>query len=274
MDNKNQCCSCCRQKLFPVLAAVLTIFLAVLVVSTAVGIQNKIKEGRYIGQDAISRNTITVSGTGKVYAKPDLALATFSITTEAKTVAQAMSENTEKMNAVIKFMKEQGVEDKDLKTTDFNIYPRYEYVKASIEIWPYPEGKRVLVGYEVIQSLEVKIRDMAKIGTIIQGATDEGANQVGNLQFTIDKQEEFKKQARAEAVKEAKEKARDLAAQLGVNLSKIINFNESGVSPFFDYYDFAQKEAVGLGGGSAPAPEIQTGENKIEITVQITYEIN
>jgi len=254
--------------LFTGLLIILAVFLLALTVSTIVGIQNKIKEGKYIGQEIETKNTITVSDKGEVYAKPDLALTDFSVITEKKTVAEAMSENAEKMNAVIDFIKEQGVEDKDLKTVNFNIYPRYEWYDT---IQFYPQGKRVLVGYEVQQSLEVKIRDMEKIGDIIQGATDAGANQVGDLQFTIDNPDELKKQARGQAIEKAKNKAEELASQLGVKLVRITNFSESGVIPY--YYGF--EKAVGMGGGEeAPAPEIETGENKIEITVSITYEIN
>ena len=130
------------------LIGLLNLFLIVLIISTAVGIQNQIKEGRYIGQEIEAKNTITVSDTGEIYAKPDLALISFSVKTEAKTVSEAMSENTKKMNAVIEFIKGEGVEEKDLKTTSFNIYPRYEWREVGIP--PYPStGKRVLVGYEV-----------------------------------------------------------------------------------------------------------------------------
>jgi len=258
-------CSC--HKVFNILAWALIIFLVVLIVSIAVGIQNKIKESKYIGQEIETKNTITVSDTAEVYAKPDLALTTFSVKTEKKTVAQAMTENTTKMNAIIDFMKKTGVEEKDLKTTSFNIYPRYDYIQSSI----YPSGQRVLVGYEITQSLQVKIRDLEKIGQIIQGATDAGANQIGDLQFTIDNEDEFKKQARAEAIKKAKDKAEEIADQLGIKLVRIVNFNESSQMPF--YYDYALSEKVGIGGGGE-VPQIETGENKIEVTISITYEIN
>lgn len=252
------------------LLLILNILFVVLIISVGVDVFNKIKESKYIGQDIELRNTIQVSGTGEIYAKPDLALTTFSVVTEAKTVSEAMQENTEKMNAVINFIKEEGVEDKDLKTTSFNIYPRYEWCDGASSVYPCPPGKRVLVGYEVNQSLQVKIRDMAKIGRIIEGATERGSNQVSGLQFTIDDQDELKNQARAQAISEAKEKAKTLAGQLGVSLVRIINFNESGVSPY--YYTYGLEEA-GKGGGEA-VPQIETGENKIQVNVTITYEIN
>ena len=258
-----------HKSLFPALLLVLVLLLTALFFSTVVDIQNKIKQGKYIGQEIETKNTITVSDKGEVYAKPDLALSVFSVKSEAKTVAKAMKENTEKMNSVIDFVKNQGVEEKDLKTINFNIYPRYEWQKA--ETYPYPEGRRVLVGYEVQQSLQVKIRNMEKIGDIIQGATDAGANQVNNLQFTIDNQDELKKQAREQAIEKAKTKAMELASQLDVNLVRITHFSEASVFPRY----YGLDKAVGMGlAEEAPSPQIETGENKIEVTVTITYEIN
>ena len=251
--------------LFTGLLIILTVFLLAVTIYTVVSVQNKIKEGRYIGQEIESRNTITVSDKSEVYARPDLGITTFSVVTEKKTVSEALNENTEKMNEIIDSMKEQGVEDQDLKTTSFNIYPRYDWYG---ETRFYPQGRRVLVGYEVRQSLEVKIRDLEKIGEIIQGATDAGANQVGDLQFTIDKEDEFKKQARGQAIEKAQAKAQELASQLGVRLVRIVNFSESGVFP--RYYAF--EETLGKGGDEAP--QIEVGENKIEVNVTITYEIN
>lgn len=228
-------------------ALVLGVFLVVITIGKVIDIKNKVQQ---------TGNTITVSGTGDVFAKPDLVLTTFSVVTEAKTVAEALSQNSEKMNGVINFIKSQGIEEKDLKTVNFNISPRYE--------WRNEGTKRVLVGYEVQQSLQIKIRVLEKIGAIIEGATVAGANQAGDLQFTIDKEDELKSQAREEAIKQAKEKAEELAGQLGIKLVKIISFSESG------YRDYAP---ISFGLEKAAAPKIETGENKIEVTVSIIYEI-
>lgn len=254
-----------------VFVAVSILFLISLIVWFGVGTINKLKEGRYIGQEIEVRNTITVSGTGEIFIKPDLAKVDFSVVTDKKTVAEAMAENTKSMNAVIDSVKKQGVADKDLKTTNFYIYPRYEWQKEVVcLVYPCPETKRVLVGYEITQTLEVKIRDMAKIGDIIQGATDAGANQAGDLQFTIENEDEFKKQAREEAITEAKAKAAELSSQLGVKLVRITSFNESGTTPVpMALYS----EAKGMG-GDTETPQIETGENKISVTISITYEID
>ena len=265
-----KCCSSKYKNLCKVFCVVLIALLVVLTISYGIGAWNKFKQGKYIGREIETQNTITVSSTSEVYAKPDLALVSFSVVNEAKTANQTLKQNTEKMNAVISAVKKQGIEEKDLKTTNFSIYPRYEW-RGRTGLPPYPQGKRVLVGYEVTQSLEVKIRALNKIGEILQAAIDAGANQVGNLEFTIDNQDELKKQARGQAINEAKVKAQELASQLGLKLVRIVNFSEGGVVPPMPSF-YAMDEAIGKGG--AEAPEIETGESKIQVTVTITYEIN
>jgi len=93
---------------------------------------------------------------------------------------------------------------------------------------------------------------------------------VGDLQFTIDKQDELKSQARKEAIEKAKVMAKEIAGQLGVKLVKITNFSENAVAPIPSPY-FMEKAK---GGGEVGTPQIQTGENKIEVQVSITYEID
>lgn len=262
--------STCNKQALVGLIGVATLLALVFTVSTGVDVFNKIKQSKYIGQDVNFKNTITVSDFGEVYAKPDLAMIDFSVVSEAKEVSDAMQENTKKMNKVIEALKEQGVEEKDLKTTSYNIYPRYDYLKTE-----YISGERVLVGYEVRQALEVKIRFIEKIGTIISKATEAGSNQVGSLQFVIDDEEELKKQARELAIEKVKEKAVQSTSQLGVRLGKITNFSENFYTPYYDARNlYLKEEAVGMGGADAvPAPSIESGENIISVSVTITYEI-
>lgn len=249
------------------LAAILSLLALVLTISIAAGIPAKITN-EFPGIKNIY--TITVSGTSEAFAKPDLAMVNFAVVTEAKTVSDALAENTKKMNAIIDFIKSQGVEEKDLKTTNFSIYPLYEYTsKSETLIYPPSPERRFLIGYEIQQSLEVKIRDMSKISSLIEGATKAGANQVGNLQFTINNEDNLKKEARQKAIEKAKIQAQEMASQLGVRLGKITNFMETGGGmPIY----FMAEKSLGIGGGEAP--QIETGENKIEITVNITYEIH
>jgi uncharacterized protein YggE len=249
------------------LAGALTIFLLVLTVSGVVDIVNKIKESKYIGQDAQFKNTIIITDTGEVYAAPDLAIVDLTVTNEAKTVADAMSESSEKMNSVIEEMKSLGIEEKDLKTISFSIYPRYEYERDQ---FGNISGKRTLAGYDITQSLEVKIRDLNNVGQVIEEGTNAGANDVSSLQFTIDNQDDLKAQAREQAIGKAKGKAQQMASQLGVKLGKVTNFSESFSLPYYPAKDYAMEGGIG---GAGAAPDIQTGENKISVSVTITYEI-
>jgi len=239
----------------------LILLITVLSVYFVVGVINQIKENKYIGADVEVNNTITVTGKGEIYVRPDIAQIVFSVTNEAKTVSAAMSENTAAMNKVIAAMKDEDIKEKDLKTTNFNIYPRYEYEEG---MWG---GKRTLSGYEVSQSLQVKIRDMDNIGDVIQSGADAGANQVGSLNLMIDDEDEYKKEARELAIDEAKQKARELASALGVDLLGIKGFSENSYQPY--YFDYARSEGIG-----AAIPDVEIGENKIEINVSIVYEIN
>jgi hypothetical protein len=269
-NNKTEvCCGKVHKPIMGILFVLICLALVALIAFLSASAQYKAK----MADNVEIKNIITVSGVGEVYTKPDLAVVDFSVINEASTVDKAVLDNTERMNNVIKAIKGQGVKEEDLKTTNFNISPRYEYRTAETQIYSIAPQKRVLVGYEITQSLEVKIRDLSKIGSIIETGTSNGANEVGDLQMKVDKEDEFKSQARASAIVKAKEKAKELAKQVGVKLGKITNFSEGYTYPVYYNDMYAAKGASeGIGGG-ASAPEIQTGQNKITSTVNITYEI-
>lgn len=248
-------------KIFSVLAALV---LGAAFVWIAVVIRSDLRQFDYIGQSPEYKHEITVTGEGKIVAVPDIAVTSVGIRTEKKDVLTAQKENTEKMNKLISDLKKLGIDSKDLKTTSYSIYPEYDYL---------PDRGQVLKGYTVNQSLEVKIRDLDKIGDALSIAAAGGANEVSGVSFTIDDEELYKKQAREKALASAKEKADALAKIAGVKLGRITSFSESAYSPFETVYrDYA--EAKGIGGGvTAPAPTIEKGSMEISITATISYEI-
>ncbi len=249
--------------------AVATIFLMAVTAVTAVEFFNRLKENRYIGRDMEFRNEITVSGQAEKFVRPDLALVVLGIKTEGKTVEEVMSENTRAMNGVIEVLKDEiGLPEGDLRTTQFNLSPRYEWHEQREGI----RGERVLVGYEANQSLEVKVRDFDQIGQIIERATARGANQVGELRFDLEDEELTKKEIRAEAIAQARSKARDLAEQLDVRLVRVTNFRED--VPAIPWARGMAEMMYSDSAEPAGAPSIQPGENKVEVSVSITYEIN
>ena len=225
----------------------------------------------YLGASINQKNetsenqVITVSGTGEVYATPDVGLIDISVRTEAKDVATATNDNTVKMNEILSFIKSSSVEEKDIKTTSFNINPIYA--------WEEKTGRRNLTGYEVYQTINVKIRDLTKVGSIISGATEKGANDVSSLSFIVDDDEKVKEEAKNLAIKDAQAKAKNLEKALGVKMVKIINFSESSYSPIRVSYDSSYKMLESASAGGITAPTISTGQNKITSTVTITYAI-
>ena len=289
---QNKWGACCGQH-----KGIMTVFAIVLMLYILSLTYSSVLKSQYIGRDISAATTINVSGDADVYATPDLAVMDFSVQSEAKTVADAMKDNTTKMNAIGAAVKALGVDAKDLQTTNFNISPRYDYVKQIVTppaplstpstasgvsvgsagsapspvIDYYPNGKQVLAGYDVTATLTVKMRDLSKVGDIIQAATTAGANQAGSLQFTIDKPDTLQTQARQQAIDKAKAQAKTLADQLGVRLVRIVSFSENGARPMvYNAKSVAMDSAVGA---AVPAPAIETGQNKISDSVSITYEI-
>ena len=253
------------------LAAILVVGILVFFVGQMV-YQSKLLEQQNVNQ-------VTVSGEGKVYAKPDVALVSLGVTTQSTTVADVTKNNTDKMNAVIEAVKALNIDEKDIQTTNYSLTPVYENYSIPVVPMVYSSIDSVgmktgttFKGYKLEQDIQVKIRDFTKIGDVLSQATVKGANLVGDLQFTIDNPEQFRDQARAKAIQQAKANAQNLAKESGVNLGKIINIYEN-----YNPYPVAYSKALGIGGGdaqSAPVvPIIQPGQQEINITINLTYQV-
>jgi uncharacterized protein YggE len=206
-----------------------------------------------------TQNTIAFTGQGKIYTKPDIAFIDFSVVTQGEEIGRIQDANTKKMNKVIEFLKSFGIEEKDIKTTNYNLYPQYVYENSKI-----PQ----IMGYQITQTLNVKVRQMDKIGEILEKVVNIGINQVNALYFGVENDEELKEQARKLAIDDAKKKAEKLSQELGIKLGKLSNFSENvaGYPTYREYYGY------GVGGGGG-APDIQTGENEIIVNVTLTYQV-
>lgn len=231
----------------------------------------EIKAYSYIGGGVPVSNTVTVSGEGEAFAVADIASFSFSVIEEDLTVAIAQEAATKKMNIALALLREADIDDKDIKTTAYNIYPRYEYSRQVCNQFSCPPSKRELKGYEVSQSISVKVRDVSKAGAILAEIGGLGVNNVSGLSFTIDDEDAIKREARKEAIDDAQKKAKELARDLGVRLVRVVNFGESGAQPY--YASFAKTEMAIMDGVGGAVPEIPVGENKVISRVTITYEI-
>lgn len=215
-----------------------------------------------VSNTATTTNTVSFNGEGKVTAKPDIAVVSASIVTQAVNSKSAQDSNSTRSNAVDSFLKKQGIADKDIKTSGYNMTPQYKYP-------PYG-GQATITGYQVTQSYEIKVRDLTKISTILGGLVSAGANEVTNLGLQIENPDVVQAQARQLAIDDAKKKATELEKQVGVRLGKIVNFVEG--SNGYPVPMYATDKAYGMGGGG-PEPTISTGENDVVVNVTITYQI-
>lgn len=209
--------------------------------------------------------TFDVDGSGVVYAKADIANISVGLQTETmKTAAEATNESVEKMNNIVASIKDLGIEDKDIKTSNYSLSPVYN--------WTDNKG-RELDGYQVYQSLDIKVRNLEIIGDIISETTKQGANQIGSINFTIDDEYELKNQARELAIAKAKEKAELIASQTGMKLGEIKNLYESSYIPNYSNYSNAKMEMSMDDGFALSSPSIETGQNEIRVEVTISYEV-
>ncbi|MEW6610425.1 MAG: SIMPL domain-containing protein [Patescibacteria group bacterium] len=199
-----------------------------------------------------------VSGEGKVIIAPDIALVQVGVATQPKvSAADAVKENTFIMNRVMKVVTDAGITREDIKTMNYALNPQYEF----------PDGKQRLLGYVVSQDVQLKIRDLTKVGDIIGAATNAGANQVNDIQFTLENPEAARADARAKAIEAARRKASTIASAAGLRIGKLINFYEVELPGPIPYYD-------GKGGGGADlSVPVSQGMYEVVVSVNLVYEI-
>ena len=234
---------------------------------------SEFKSLRFIGSGVAATNTISVNGEGEVFAVPDTATFSVTVREKAKEVKDAQDAATKKGNDIIAYLKDGGVEEKDIKTVDYSVSPDYEWSQGACPQGGYCPGKQALVGYQVSQTLSVKVRDTKKAGDLLSGVGSRGATEVSGLSFTIDDEDALKAEARDKAIVQAKEKAEVLAKSLGVSLVRVVGFSESGDGREIYYAKTSAALGIGMGGDVYTAPEIPAGENKIVSNVSIVYEI-
>ncbi len=252
--------------------AVLAMLALFLLVSTL----SEFKSLRFIGSGVNASNTISVSGEGTAFAVPDIATFSVSVRETAKDVATAQEAATEKNNDIIEYLSEAGIDEKDIQTTEYSVNPQYDYSSTSCAGGYCPPSNPKLVGYEVSQTLTVKVRETDKAGDVLSGVGSRGASNVSGLSFTIDDEDAVNAEAREEAIEDARDKAEELAKQLNVRLVRIVGFSENGNYPYYAKTMMLESSAGGRGAafdGAAPAPQLPVGENKIISTVTVTYEI-
>ncbi|MDD5318888.1 MAG: SIMPL domain-containing protein [Candidatus Pacebacteria bacterium] len=233
---------------------------------------NEVRTYPTIGESATEHNVITVSGEGSVSAVPDIGTFSFTLSETAPTIAAAQKLVADKGNAALNFLKKSGVDEKDIKTESYNTNPHYVYSTTVCTGRVCPQPNATITGYDVNQTVSVKVRKLDQAGTLIAGLGALNIGTIGDLSMTVDSLDALKYQARDIAIANARMEALRLAKSLGVSLGKVTGFSEStggGVPvPMYKNMMAGVQDSAASG-----APALPTGENKIISDVTVNYEI-
>ncbi|MBY5558772.1 SIMPL domain-containing protein [Rhizobium leguminosarum] len=208
---------------------------------------------------------ISVTGDGESSVAPDMAVVNLAVVKQAKTAREALDENNKAMNDVLAALKSGGIAERDLQTSGFSIQPQYNYPQPVDGQQQQPQ----LIGYQTINSVTVRLRDLAKLGAVIDQSVSLGINQGGEIQFTNDKPDAAIEEARKAAVADAVKRAKTLSEAAGVKLGRILEINENvpRAMPQPVYRATMMKEA------SDAAVPVQGGENSYNVSVTVTFAI-
>ena len=214
---------------------------------------------------------IRVSGTGTVSVEPDVAILQVGVEVFAGKVSTARSEASKAMDSVVSVLKKEGVEEKDIQTTRFNIYPRYDYEEVTIN------GKRigtqVLTGYTVNNTVKAKIYEIDKLGKIIDKGADAGGDyvRINGVDFTVDDPTPYQTEIRKMAVEDAVGKAQEYALLTNVELGPVIELNE--MTPGSVHSPYEADYGMRMMAAAPPTTSISAGQLEISLTVNTLFAI-
>ncbi len=250
--------------------------LLMLIVALGAYAQFTFKQAEYLYSGP---TTISVTGEGEATAIPDIGKFSFSVMAEGVDAVKAREESNTKTNAVMAFLKDKGVEEKDIKTESYNLYPKYKYEQKPCLMGSYKNtgeycsSEQVQDGFEVAQTISVKVRNIDQAGELVAGVGDKGAMNLSGLEFTIDDTSALEDEARKEAIVDAKAKAEVLAKELNVKLQRMVSYYEDengGPMPYYSMEEDMMKTAMNE---SSVSPELPVGENTTKSKVTITYQV-
>lgn len=207
------------------------------------------------------QRTVSVSGSGTVSAPPDEVVLRLGVETMAETASEALSQNSEQMEAVIAALTEAGVPQENVQTQTVQLRPRYETPQRETG----PAEERELVGYVASNIVEARTSDLEAVGRLLDEAVQAGANRVEGIRFEVSDPGELLDQAREAAWQDAENKAQQLATLAGVELGEVLSINESTTAP----------RPVGLGGAveREAAVPIEPGAEDIQVDLQVTWSL-
>jgi hypothetical protein len=211
--------------------------------------------------DAEPEPRLRVTGEGTASVEPDMALLYLTVTREGDSARAALDANSAAMKEVLAAMRAQGIAERDLQTANFSIHPRYQHRPHNQSGVQEPPR---IVGYTVSNSLTVRLRDIARLGAILDESVSLGVNEGGNIQFLNDDPAEALTQARQDAVRDALARARTLAEAAGVKLGRILEISEQ--SRRHQPMPVARMAMAEMADDSVP---VAAGENSYQVMVDV-----
>ena len=223
------------------------------------------------GEKFDGTKTIAVQGTGDVYAIQDTVMLSFTVTKTAKDVKVAQKDMNDVVTQILKAVKTLGVEDKNVKTISYSVYPHYVNEASPCPYGSYCPTNSKVDGFDASQTIEIKMHDLDKSGELVSEIGKFNPTSVSGLQFVVEDDKALLREARQKAIDDAKTKAKELARDLGVRLGRVVSFDEGGRGYQPLYMMASEKGGMG---GDMPTPTVMpTGQNKITSNVTIVYEI-
>ena len=203
---------------------------------------------------------LNISGTGEVYLVPDIAYVYIGTRSEAVEVGDALSQNNQQAQNIAKVLTDMGVDQKDIQTTAFNVYPVQNYG---------PEGEPMETRFVVENTVFIKVRELQRLGELLDVVVRNGANQINGISFNVEDREQAEADARRLAVIDAKQKAEELAESAGVSLGDLINLN---VYSYGNPQPMYESKGGGYSADMSAAP-IASGQLLITAEATLTYRI-
>lgn len=207
---------------------------------------------------AMEGTLLDVSATGKTTRVPDVATIRAGVVTSSATAAQALTDNAQRMARVLSALKKAGVADRDVQTSNIGLQPQYRYEQNEAP---------VITGYQATNSVQVRFRDIARSGAILDALVKEGANQIDGPNLSIDQPDAAEDEARTDAVARARARAELYAKGAGLRVDRILSISEGGAEPPRPPVMYAMARAA------APVADskIAAGEQDVAINVNVRF---
>lgn len=205
--------------------------------------------------------TISVTGTGKVAAPPDMATIQTGVVTQADTARAALAANNEAMRKILDVLQQHGIADKDVQTSNFNVHPVYRQD-------PQRRHEPEVTGYRVQNQVRVKVRNLPKLGDVLDALVEAGSNQVSGISFDVDDSSGILNQARSRAIADAKTRAQVYAQAAGVKMGRVLAISEQPPQ-----MPRPMPMRMAMQAEAAASVPVATGEQDFQVTVYVEYEL-